>query len=304
MDRGAIRHPSLFTSASVSRRAKLSHVETPNLPPELIEAVRQERDPIRRISVAGDLIVRLQQGEVELSRVRREAMEEAASAGMSYSEIARQVGLTRGRISQIRTSGPRIERAFFGIGPIELAVPFRHLPGRELPLVAAEDLRARDELASILDGLGFNLELSGIDPENAWKPKMPDLIAICGPKSSPHMANVLDQDPALMFAETDGRWAIQDRSTKHRYESPMDDDEPAQTDVAYLARLPFDDERSMLSIAGIHAIGSLGVIHYLQTHLGWLYDRVGLAHFSMVIRSEHQDDNIVRSEAACDPILH
>ncbi len=269
----------------------------------MIQDVRDETDPVRRIQLAGDLMTRFQQSEVELSRIRRQALEEAAESGMTYSEVARQVGLTRGRVSQIRTSGPKIEREFYGIGPIVLGVPLRDV-GRSQPVVASEDLAARDALEQILTGLSFVIEHSDLSPSDEWQPPVGDLMAICGPKSSPTSKRLLDSDPALKFYEDDGRWLMEDRATGQRYESPMDDDDPGSADVGYLGRLTFDDNRTALLIAGVHAIGSLGVVHYLTTHTGWVHGHVGRSNFSMVIRSEHDGGEITSSEAACHPILH
>ncbi len=251
-------------------------------------------------------MLRFQQAEVELSRIRREAMEQAAEAGTSYAEIARQVGLTRGRVSQIRTSGPAIERAFFGVGPIELGVPFRHIDDRDHPLIAAEDLAARDQLTDVLSGLAFHVEHSGILPDSPWRPSGADVIAICGPKSSTMMQELYESDPALAWvkdAEQD-RWLLQDRQVGTRFESPMDDVQPEPVDIGYLGRLKFDGDRSVIVIAGVHAIGSVGVIHYLQTNVRRLYDEVGTKQFSMVVRSHHEGETITASEPACPPILH
>lgn len=43
------------------------------------------------------------------------------------------------------------ERAFFGVGPLTLAVPLRDVPGRALPMIASEDARARDSLRELLE---------------------------------------------------------------------------------------------------------------------------------------------------------
>ena len=84
----------------------------------------------------------------------------------------------------------------------------------------------------------------------------------------------------------------------------MDDADPAATDVGYLGRVPLDDTRSVLLIAGVHAIGSVGIVHWLQTNLEDLYKQIGTDDFSMVIRSDHVEGEITNSEAACPPARH
>ena len=271
----------------------------------LIRTVRDEADPVRRVRKAGDAMIRFQQGEVELSRIRRQAIEEAAEQGHSYSDIAREVELTRGRVSQIRKDSPPPERAFFGVGPVTLAVPLRHVPDRDFPIVASEDTQARDDLATLLRELVFHVYPNQIDPRRRWRPAGDELIAICGPKSSPTIEALLANDPILDFsADDNGRWSITDRITGQRFESPMDDPEPGNGDVAYLGRIDFDKKRKLLLIAGVHAIGSVGAVHYLRRNLARLYDKVGTANFSMVVASRFEGSEIMASEEACPPESH
>lgn len=270
-----------------------------------VQQVLAEPDPIRRVRLAGEVMLRLQQTELEVSRLRRQAIELAAAGGMSYSEVARQVGLTRGRVSQIRSDAPPDERAFFGIGPLQLGVPLRRMPDRELPVVASEDLAAREGLSELLSTLAFHVEHIEIDPDDPWEPTGQDLAAICGPKSSPTIAKLLKADPALSFKpDKAGRWQLRAKQSKETFTSPMDDVNPSNTDVAYLGRIRFDDHRSLVLIAGVHAIGSLGAVHYLRTNLAALHHEVGDQPFSMVINSTHDGQQIVTSEAACQPLVH
>ena len=272
---------------------------------ELIRTVRDETDPVRRVRLAGEAMTQLQQGEVELSRLRREAIEDAASAGLSYSEIARQVDLTRGRVSQIRSDSPPAERAFFGVGPLTLAVPLRPIQGRDQPVVASEDMQARNDLAELLNSLVFHVYPDEIDPRKRWRPAGDELIAICGPKSSPTIAELLSTDPLLNFSEdSEGRWGITDRITEKRFESPMDDDPQQNGDVAYVGRLNLDKKRQLLLIAGVHAIGSVGAVHYLQGNVKRLYDKVGNENFSMVVASTNDGSDITASEESCPPEIH
>ena len=270
-----------------------------------IERVRSEPNPIRRARLAGEVMVELQQAELEVSRLRRQAIEDAAATGLSYSEVARQVGLTRGRVSQIRSDGPPPEREFFGIGPIQLGIPLRPMPAREQPVVATEDLKARDELTQLLTNLSFHVEHLEIDPKTNWEPTSSDLLAICGPKSSATISELLEIDPNFVYApDEEGRWHLSDRATKQRYSSGIDEPNPSNHDVAYLGRLRFDDERSIILIAGIHAIGSLGAVHYLRNNLANLYGQVGTEAFSMVVSSTYEDGTILTSEEACPPQVH
>lgn len=273
---------------------------------DAFDRVRRESDPLRQAKMAGELITIYQQRSVELSRLRREAINRAAAArGISYSAIASELGLTRGRISQIRQSGPPAERVFFGVGPITVAVPLRDMPGRALPVIANEDSRAAERLTQLLTDLTFQVELFRIPPDGLWQPPA-EAIAICGPKSSPITAEAITSDPFLTFEPNDsGTWTIRERDTGHRYESPLDTaDRPTWVDVAYVGRLKLRSDRLFLVIAGVHALGSVGAVDYLTRNLSDLYAQVGTRRFSMVVRSEHDGDTVTKSELICPPRVH
>ena len=171
--------------------------------------------------------------------------------------------------------------------------------------MASEDIRAREELIELLTGFGFVVDRIDIDPRRPWQPEASDLVAICGPKSSPTVAELLTNAPVLHFAVDDQRWTIKDRTTGDQWESPMDDETPRPVDVGYIGRIPFDAKRKVFVIAGVHAIGSLGAVHFLRSHLPKLYEKVAVSDFSMIVRSEHGDDGeIKKSEVACPPVLH
>jgi len=63
-------------------------------------------DPAGRARRAGALITGLQAAIAELSRVRRAAVLEMVSAGMTYREIGGHLGITAPRVSQIVNAEP------------------------------------------------------------------------------------------------------------------------------------------------------------------------------------------------------
>lgn len=81
---------------------------------EEIQRVAQVEVPVDRAKAAIALMADYQGRVTELSRIRREAIEEAAAAGMSQSEIATLLGVSRGRVGQLAAQGPPPERAFSG----------------------------------------------------------------------------------------------------------------------------------------------------------------------------------------------
>jgi len=265
------------------------------------EDVRRDPDPIRRGRRATELLTACQQQAAELARLRRAAIEEAhQDQGMSYTQIALAMGITKGRISQIRGTAPAVERAFFGVGPVSVGVPLRHgVTDRQRPLIAAEDAQTAEEIARLLAGYAFAVTRYQIEPGTAAPPPG-DTVVICGPKSATVGAALLARDGVLDMREDSGRWQIVHRASGQRYGSPADEPDPASADLAYVAR-HHDGEHVAVHIAGIHAIGSLGAVHYLAGHLADLFTQAGDTSFSLVVRASYDGLTITGSSLAAGP---
>ncbi|MFL6130758.1 MAG: hypothetical protein ACJ73E_17050 [Mycobacteriales bacterium] len=266
--------------------------------------MRRERNPRRQGRRATELLVVLQQRSIELARLRREAMRRLQDEeGLSYAEVAAEFGLSKGRIGQITRSAPPAERGLFGVGPVTVAVPLRPARGRSLPVIASEDALAYERLAAYLRDLLFPVQQQRIPLDGDWQPRG-DVVAICGPKSSPVSAAALAADPLLDFHQgPDGRWVIADRHDGTRYASPLDDDPTGRSDIGYVGRLPVPGG-SMLLIAGVHALGSVGAVDHLVRNAAEIYRAVGDGPFSMVTASRHDGEQVVQSEVLCPPRRH
>jgi hypothetical protein len=273
---------------------------------DLFERVQREPDPLRQAQLAGELIAVYQQRSVELARLRKAAINRARlEKGLNFAAIAQRLNLTRGRITQIRQTAPPAERAFFGVGPVTVALPERLLEGRALPVISSEDARAADMLVGLLTDLAFQAERFRIPADGRWQPRG-DVAAICGPKSSPVTAAAIESDPVLRFdPDQGGRWTIRERDGSKIYASPMDSPENSDSsDVAYVGRLKLPNGHPFFVVAGVHALGSVGAIDYLRRHLPELYAEVGSKRFSMVVGSDHDGETVRRSELLCPPRLH
>ncbi|HEY6747950.1 MAG TPA: sigma-70 family RNA polymerase sigma factor [Mycobacteriales bacterium] len=267
------------------------------------ESVRRETDPRRQGRRATALLAIYQQRMVELARLRREDMRMLQLEGLSYAAVATEFGLSKGRIGQITQTAPPAERALFGVGPVTVALPLGPGGERALPVIASEDALAYDRLVAFLRELLLAVEQLRIPVDGAWTPGG-DVIAICGPKSSPVSAAALARDPLLDFREEpDGRWVIADRHDGTRYRSPLDDGQDGR-DIAYLGRLPVAGGGTMLLIAGVHALGSVGAVDYLVGHAAELYRQVGERTFSMITASRHDGERVLESEALCPARPH
>jgi hypothetical protein len=263
--------------------------------------VRRDPDPIRRGKRATALMSIYQQRATELARLRREAIEEAhQAAGLTYTEIATALGITKGRITQIRSGAPSRERAFFGVGPVSVGVPLRvGTDDRMRTYVDAADLATQQDTEALLATVALAAEPFTIAPDATTVPDG-DVVIICGPKSAPIGAELLDSDPRLGMVREDGRWWIIDKATGERYGSPMGDQPAGPGDIGYLSRRR-DGDRVIVHIAGIHSPGSGGVLHYLAHHLPELYRARGDGSFSLAVRCQLDDLTVTGSEVLAGP---
>lgn len=270
---------------------------------EDFDSVRRDPDPIRRGKRATELLTTYQQRATELARLRKAAIEEAhRELGMSYTEIAGALGITKGRITQIRSTAPAAERAFFGVGPVSIGVPYRYqTTDRERPLIAAEDAETANQLEALLTALSLATSRYQIEPDRT-EPPAGDTIVVCGPKSAPIGADLLSRDPALTMIEDNGQWWIEQREDGTRIGSPSDEPTPQSADVAYVARHMIDN-RVIIHIAGIHGIGSLGATHYLRAHLADVFRQAGQQPMSLVVRATYDGLTITDSELAAGPYV-
>ncbi|WP_280480565.1 sigma-70 family RNA polymerase sigma factor [Nocardia cyriacigeorgica] len=236
------------------------------------EQVRNDPDPIRRGQRATDLITTYQQRATELARLRKEAIEDAHRNGLSYTEIAELLGVTKGRISQIRTTAPKRQRAFFGVGPVAIGIPRRFglEEGRERPFFDANDQATQEALERTLAEFSLATSRFAIDPDREDIPTG-DCIIVCGPKSAPVALRLLADDAVLSFDRTDEGWSIVDARSGHRHFSPFRSPAADHTDIGYFSRRVLDG-RVVVHIAGITSVGSLGVAHWLHANLATVYD--------------------------------
>jgi hypothetical protein len=250
-----------------------------------VKALCDIEDPLTRAREASELAATYQTAIAELSRIRREALEQLVAAGMSQSQIAEKLGMTRARVGQLLSTGPKAERAFLGSGRLTIAVGGKleakaTKPG---PVVAQEDFQAYEAFQELARTVGLETCYEVIHPPGMINLNRDNLVVICGPRLSPLIAQVLASDHHLGFEQDDAGWYLIDRVEDKKYRSPMDDGE--SSDYAYLGRLPrLDGRGSFLYIAGIHAVGAAGVVHYLDHHLTELYREVKTRRFSTIIR--------------------
>ncbi|MFF3731336.1 sigma factor-like helix-turn-helix DNA-binding protein [Streptomyces sp. NPDC002476] len=251
-----------------------------------MEQVSGIAEPVERAKAAIDLMATYQGWVLELSRMRREAIEEAQASGMTQAEIAKRLGVSRGRVGQLASAGPPPERAFFGTDTVTVSLGGKHeagkAPEQSSEVVTKEDISNFEHLRTLLGGMKLDAKYEVVPPTGIINLNRDNHVVVCGPRLSPIVAQVLEGDDNLGF-EKDRAWHLLDRKTGQEYRSPIDEDGSAG-DFGYLGRLPrLDGRGTFLYIAGVHSIGANGVVHFLENNLAELYREVRTRRFSTLI---------------------
>lgn len=247
-------------------------------------------DPIERARHVNALIDDHQTAISELSRVRRELLDELLATGHTQVQIAEALGMSRSRISQLLSAGVRPERALLGTGKLLVAIGGKHETGRrdgKSPAVLSEQaLAAYDRLAGLARSLGLSTEYEIVPPPGMVQLNRSNLIVLTSPRLMPFVGQVLDADPHLGFSvASTGDWYLIDKVADTEHRSPSDAGESA--DHAYIGRLPRPDGRgTFLYLAGIHGPGTAGAAHYIEHNLADLYREVKTRRWSALVTCE------------------
>ncbi|MGD9482879.1 sigma-70 family RNA polymerase sigma factor [Streptomyces sp. TRM70308] len=245
-------------------------------------------DPLERAKGAHALAGRAQDYGNEFQAVRNEAMNETLRVGqLNSAQLAAELGLSKGRVSQLAKGAPP-ERLFLGSGKITVALAEKLEDGRDKPVqgpvIATEDVQTYERLRELAEDVGLEIGFERIPLGGNVRLNRNNLVVICGPRLSPLIEQILESDPHLRFGKDGDGWHLVDRNTGRVYRSPMDHGEDG--DVAYFGRLPRPDgQGTFLYIAGIHARGSGGVVHWLVNELANVHRELKARRFSTLIAS-------------------
>ena len=233
-----------------------------------------------------------QQEVTELARFRRRVVQDLHAQGLSYAQIAAKAGLSRGRIHQIRHTGPAPEGAFLGRGAVTVATPLRRDDERGRTVVAVDDVSSGKRLEDLARSYGLDVTSEHVPVSGEIDLNRDGLVVVCGPRMSQEMWETYGQDPVLRWERAeDGPWTVVDRRTGTVHRSGQDSDPARPYDVGYIGRLSRPDgSGSLLAIAGIHTQGSLGVVQLLANDLNTLWGQVGDRHFSTLVGVEYDPE--------------
>lgn len=272
----------------------------------VLSQLKELPDPLTRAKAAHALTGRTQEYGEEFQAVRNEAINETLRVGqMSGAQLATELGISKGRVSQLAKGAPP-ERLFLGSGKVVVALAEKLEEGNEAngkrkaiqgPVIATEDVQTYERLRDLAEDVGLEVTFERIPLGGNVRLNRSNLVVICGPRLSPLIEQILESDPHLRFGRDDEGWFLTDQNTGEVYRSPMDRGE--NSDVAYFGRLPRPDGKgTFLYVAGIHARGSGGVVHWLDKELASVHRELKARRFSTLISSRFDPETleIVESE--------
>lgn len=256
--------------------------------PGEFERIARIQDPYELLRAATKRLAEAQQEVTELARLRRRLIQDLHAQGLSYAQIAQAAGLSRGRIHQIRHTGPAPEGAFLGSGRVTVVTPLRSDPADGRTYVALDDLTTGKRLEELARSFDLTVGTDHVQVSGEIDLNRDGLLVVCGPRMSPAMAGVYATDPMIKWEQDEVGWFLCDSHTGKVFRSGRGEDPPRPYDVGYLGRLPRPDGNgTILAIAGVHSEGSLGVAHLLATEIGNLWGSVGTDRFSAVVGTEY-----------------
>lgn len=251
-----------------------------------------EADATERVQRTSEEFAAQQEVVGELSRLRREGLEELVAQGLTHQQIADKIGiLSRARVGQLLATGPKPERALLGTGALTVAVGGKPEadPRTSTPsaMVSEEMSKARDLITDTADAYGLKAVQEIVRPKQMVNLNRPNLIVMGSPRIVPVVGQSLAADDNLGFGSDAQGWYLTERDTIYR--SPCDNGEPI--DYAYIGRLPRPDTKgTFLYLAGIHAMGTVGAAKFLADNLPDLYATVRNKRWSVLVETRYDDD--------------
>lgn len=258
------------------------------------EDVVEVSDPKERVLAANAQIEDHQAAVAALSRVRREALEELLAGGMSQTQLAELLGMSRSRMSQLLSTGKRPERAFLGAGRVTVAIGSKREPDKKAnvsEMISAECFTAYGLLADTARTAGLDVEQEVVPPPGLVRLNRPNLVVLTNPRLLPFLSQIMEADPHIRYvADKKDDWYLIDQTTGIEYRSPRSLGEPR--DYGYIGRLPRPDGKgTFLYLAGTHAPGTLGATSYVVDNLPDLYRELKTRRFSTVVECRFDPDN-------------
>jgi hypothetical protein len=265
-----------------------------------IERIRQIEDPVERGKAVGREQNRLSGLIDELAGIRREAIDEMLRSGMSQSDIARELGVTRSRLNKLVTTGPGPERAVLVPKPragalLTVAVVEKPQGAHARPSVLVTTQAATAKLDHLAREMGLETEVKHVSEASGYIDLNRDNLAVLvGPRTSLLVAQAITADPVIKWRKIEddpnNNWMLIDTRTGAEYRSDFDEKESPndapRTCYAHIGRIRRPDgEGSFLYLGGAHGPGTAGAVDYFVANVADLWQTAHRHLWSAVVKT-------------------
>lgn len=280
---------------------------------ERIEAIPDPFDRIEAIHARQDSF---RAAISSLAVMHRETLEELRQGGMKPAEIAKKLGITRARMSQLlaapREQDPGPERALIAPSAktnpeITVLVVQKRETERHRPAVVVSTHDAVRKLERLASSLGLEVAEDIVAVDGRIDLNRENLIVLMGPRVSPVIEQVIASDPKVQWKlDASGEWFLVDGTTGTEYHSDFDErGRKSGTCFAHIGRIRRPDGKgSFLYLGGAHAPGTAGAVKMLVRDLASLWNQVGRARWSAIVRTTVSDDGQTEVELATPIYIH
>lgn len=263
------------------------------------ERIRQIQDPAERARIVGREQNRLSNLIDELAGIRREAIDEMLRTGLSQSDIARELGVTRSRLNKLVSTGPGPERALLVPKPragalLTVAVVEKHESERARPSVLVTTQAAATKLERLARDMGLDTEVTHVSEATGYIDLNHDSLAVLvGPRTSLLVAQAVTADPVIKWRKIDdanNNWMLIDTRQDLEFRSDFDEKNPAtdapRTCYAHIGRIRRPDgEGTFLYLGGAHGAGTAGAVDYFVNNIGDLWQQVHRNLWSAIVKT-------------------
>lgn len=285
---------------------------------DLLEEVRRIADPIERAKRYTELIDRMRLTTTLASDERQVVLIEARDVkGMSQVDIAKGLGLTPARISQMLTSTPGLppERALLapdaGV-PVSIAVVEKRDAEHGKPTVLLSTQQAFDKLKELASTLSLQTEkYEAIPPPGIVDLNRNNLAVLIGPRISALIAQVVASDPVIHWRRNKrNHWYLVDSKTGTEFHSDFDNGEPLDDSehqcIAHIGRIRRPDSQgSFLYLGGAHAVGTAGAVDAFVREYASIWEQAKRATWSaIVVTKTDKHGDIISADLATPIYVH
>jgi hypothetical protein len=240
-----------------------------------------------------------------LSALRREIIEDMRREGMKPAQIARALGVSSARMSQLTQGGPGPERALIApdgaMATVTLAVIEKRENEHDRPALMVSTHQAGRKLERLATGMDLEVDEDIIPRYGRIDLNRDNLVVMMGPRVSPVVEQVIASDPVIQWKQdSHGEWYIVDRDSGTEYHSDFDDrTRTSGVCVAHIGRIRRPDGRgSFLYLGGAHAPGTAGAVELLVRDLPVLWDQVHRSLWSGIVLTTVAEDGSITVELA------